>query len=385
MKLEDYQKILGDLIQFPSINDGEEAVACYIKELFDQHQIESTIYPVEAGRANIVAKIKGSKPGKIFAISGHLDVVATGDVSSWKHDPFAGEIEDGRMYGRGTADMKAGVAAGAIALIELKESQIDFPGEVWFIGTVGEEIGMIGAKALVDEGILDDVDAVIIPEPTNGNQAIYANKGSIQFQVTAKGKAAHSSAPHLGVNAIMTACKYILRVQERFDEISQDPKYHNSEMGNTLNVFSTIEGGSQINSVPDLAVFQGNVRSVPEFGTKEVCELFESVIEEMNQDPSNAELSIHYHQILDAAQSAKDSDLIKALLVSAKDKKIEVLTTAGATELSRYRQISDDIQMVVYGPGLTENAHIVDEWIDLEEYYDCIEILKETAIHFLTK
>ena len=128
------------------------------------------------------------------------------------------------MYGRGTADMKAGVAAGAIALIELKERQIDFPGEVWFIGTVGEEIGMIGAKALVDEGILDDVDAIIIPEPTNGNQAIYANKGSIQFQVTAKGKAAHSSAPHLGVNAIMTACKYILRVQERFDEISQDPK-----------------------------------------------------------------------------------------------------------------------------------------------------------------
>ena len=124
---------------------------------------------------------------------------------------------------------------------------------------------------------------------------------------------------------------------------------------------------------------------MPEFGTKEVCELFESVIEEMNQDPSNAELSIHYHQILDAAQSAKDSDLVKALLASAKDKKIEVLTTAGATELSRYRQISDDIQMVVYGPGLTENAHIVDEWIDLEEYYDCIEILKETAIYFLTK
>ena len=171
-------KILKDLIAFESVNDKEEEVAKYIEGLFEGYDnVESEIVESYPRRSNIIVKVKGKEEGKIFALSGHLDVVAPGE--GWSHDPFDPEIEDGKMYGRGTADMKAGVAACLYAVLDLLEEGSDFPGEIWFLGTVGEEVGMKGAEDLVKGGYLDKVDAIIVPEPTKRhgeNQAIFASK-----------------------------------------------------------------------------------------------------------------------------------------------------------------------------------------------------------------
>ena len=152
--------------------------------------------------------------------------------------------------------MKAGVAAGLYMLLDFIEEKTEFNGEIWFIGTVGEEVGMQGALDLVEGGYLDDVDAIIIPEPTKRdgeNQAIFASKGSIMYAVNAEGKTAHSSMPELGINAIMTLAEFILKVQKEFDEVTATKKYQNANLGSTINVFSMIEGGLQFNSVPNKA------------------------------------------------------------------------------------------------------------------------------------
>ncbi len=383
-----YMRILEDLIKIESVNNYEELVADYILDLFkDYENVETETVVSYPGRNNIIVKVKGktaAEDSKIFAFSGHLDVVAPGE--GWTHGPFSAEVIDNKMYGRGTADMKAGVAASLCAILDIIESGQDFPGEIWFLGTVGEEVGMQGALDLVEGGYLDDVDAIIIPEPTkrdDENQAIFASKGSIMYTISAQGKAAHSSMPELGINAIMTAVDYIDKVQEQFDEVTADPNYQNKNLGSTINVFSMIEGGIQVNSVPDKLVLKGNTRTVPEFGSKEAIKIFEDAIKANNMDDSKAKLSIEYDQLLDPAEAQKDNELIRSLIAAAPNKNVQVRPLIGTCELSRYINISEKIQLVVYGPGLTKNAHIVDEYVELDEYFDTIEIFKKLALNFL--
>lgn len=385
--MEKYNKILKDIIQIESVNDNEREVAEYIEDLFkDYENVKTEIIDSYPGRSNILVKLKGAKPGKIFAISGHLDVVAPSE--GWTHPAFSGEIVDGKMYGRGTADMKAGVAAGLYTLLDFIEEKTEFPGEIWFIGTVGEEVGMQGALDLVEGHHLDNVNAIIIPEPTKRdgeNQAIFASKGSIMYTITSTGKTAHSSMPDLGINAIEPLAEYIIKVQKLFDEITETKEYQNRNLGSTINVFSVIEGGLQFNSVPDKAVLKGNIRTVPEFGSERAIKVLQDAIDENNADPKKAKLSLHLDQVLDAAESKSDSDLINALKESAPNKNVAVRPLIGTCELSLYTHISDDIELVVYGPGLTKNAHIVDEYIELDEYYDTIEIFKKTALNYLNR
>ena len=374
-------RILQELIQIPSVNDGEEAVANYIAGLFkDYKTIETQIVPSYPGRDNILVKLKGTSPGKIFAVSGHLDVVETGD--GWTHPPFEGTIEGNKMYGRGTCDMKAGVAAALAMMLDLADEGADFAGEIWFIGTVGEEVGMQGALDLVEGGYLDKVDGIVIPEPTKRdgeNQAIFASKGSIMYTIYGEGKAAHSSMPELGINAIMTAAEFIQNTQKEFDDVTNNPDYHNEELGATLNVFSVIEGGRQFNSVPDHVVMKGNARTVPEFDSARAVELLQHAVDKNNEDPEQATLTLELNQVLDAAQSKKESALIRALKEAGKDKNIQVRPLIGTCELSRYIHLPQDVDLVVYGPGLTKMAHKIDEYIEIDEYEDTIRIFKDMA------
>ncbi|MFP5527002.1 ArgE/DapE family deacylase [Peptococcus simiae] len=385
--MDKYLAILQQLIQIKSVNDHEEEVAKYIADLFKGYDnVETELISSFPGRSNVLVKVKGTEKGKILAFSGHLDVVEPGE--GWTYPPFEGTVVGNKMYGLGTCDMKAGVAASLYALMDILEAGTPFAGELWFIGTVGEEIGMQGAKDLVDGGHLEGVDAILISEPTkrNGeNQAIFASKGSIMYTIQAEGRAAHSSMPELGINALTTLADFIRRVQDQFDAVTADPKLQNPNLGSTLNVFSVIEGGRQVNSVPDKVVLRGNTRTVPEFSTDPSIGIFEAAIAKNNQDPDRATLSLNLDQVLDPAEAATDNLLIQALKRAASDKNVRLRPLIGACELARYIHLSADIQLVVYGPGLTEKAHTVDEYIELDEYLDTIRIFKDLALDFLSR
>lgn len=169
------------------------------------------------------------------------------------------------------------------------------------------------------------------------------------------------------------------------DEVTADPALQNKNLGSTLNVFSMIDGGVQFNSVPDKDVVKGNIRTVPEFASEESIALLEKAIEENNLDDSRAKLSLELIQVLDPAEASRENDLIDALIESAPDKNVKIRPLIGTCELSRFIHISDDIQLLVYGPGLTQQAHVVDEYIELDEYMDTIRIFKDTALKFLAK
>lgn len=170
---------LQNIIKIKSENDHEEEVAKYIQALLAEHGIDSELVEYKPGRSSLVADVKGQKDGqgKMLVVSGHLDVVAAGDESEWTYPPFAAEIHDGKLYGRGASDMKAGVMALVLSAIELKEAGAPFSGTLRLALTVGEEIGMYGSKQLVEEGYADGASGFLIAEPSSTDLVINAHKG----------------------------------------------------------------------------------------------------------------------------------------------------------------------------------------------------------------
>ncbi|GIC73047.1 hypothetical protein LFLT20_00510 [Limosilactobacillus fermentum] len=144
-------RVLSDLVKINSVNGNELEVANYLRRLFEQHGLTADVQPFGDKRANLIVEVGAGKP--ILGITGHMDTVALGDEGKWCHAPLSATIEGDRLYGRGAADMKSGLAAQVIALIELVESGT-LTGHVRFIATAGEEYGTPGANRLEEAGWL---------------------------------------------------------------------------------------------------------------------------------------------------------------------------------------------------------------------------------------
>lgn len=360
-------KILQDVIQLETPNGNEEIVALYYKNLLEAHGIESQLIQYADGRVNLVAELKGQEDGKILAISGHMDVVDAGNPDLWTYPPYGAEIHDGVMYGRGTTDMKAGLTALIIAMIELKESGQVFSGTVRLLACVGEEIGMLGSKQLTDLGYTEDIDGMIIAEPSTP----YYNtkhKGSIQYQVIAHGRAAHSSTPEKGVNTIQLINDFINKTNVKIDEAAATAE--NDMLGKMLNVFTMIEGGNQINSVPEYTVLSGNARTIPEVGNDVVVGIFNDVIEDIN---ANGQGMLELNLLQNNQYADGDNDSLLVDLIKVEDPQAENRGLSGATDGSNFTNVDHKFDFVIYGPGRIDSAHTIDESIEVDQYLAFID------------
>jgi succinyl-diaminopimelate desuccinylase len=203
------------------------------------------------GRENLVARLKGTgRPPLCF--TGHVDTVPFG-TAPWNYDPLGADVADGRLYGRGTSDMKGGVAAFVSAACA---SANEPPRDILLIITTGEEIGCRGAAALVHRRALPQARALVVAEPTD-NGTVCGHKGALWLKASFAGKSAHGAMPHLGVNAAYKAARAIVGLEHFAFDAAEHP------MGRpTLNV-GTVHAGININSVPDRAEISVDIRSVP--------------------------------------------------------------------------------------------------------------------------
>lgn len=374
-------KILQDLIQIPSENDHEEKVALYLQALLKEYGIDSELVEYIPGRANLVASIEGQGPGKILGLSGHMDVVAAGDPANWTHDPFAGEIVDGRMYGRGTTDMKAGLAALVLAMIEIKENQLPFKGEIRLLATVGEEIGMYGSKQLVDEGYADGLDGLIVAEPSGAEVLVYCHKGSIQYEIISHGKAAHSSMPDLGIDALQQMVDYINVSNQKFQALKDQGSH--PVLGETINVNTVIEGGDQINSVPEKVVMKANARIIPQVDNEAFLDAVEESLAEVNEQ-IEGRLELKILQNNPPVDSQPDSQLIQIFKkVTGKD--LAVIGLGGATDASNFGRLEKPFDLAIYGPGESSLAHVVDEYVEVDDYLSFIDVYKQAIVDYLSE
>lgn len=370
-------KILQDLIQMKTVNGEEKQAAQYFKGLFEGYGIEANVIDHGDNRSSLVADMKGKEEGKTLALSGHFDVVMVDDESAWSHNPFGGEIENGRMYGRGTTDMKAGVAAKIIAMLELKEENADFNGSLRFLGTAGEEIGMVGSKELAEQGYANDIDGLILGEPSSGEDIHYAHKGLLNYTVKSKGQSGHSSSPD-SVNAVEVLNDFMSSLQEEMNKIEEE--YENEILGPTLHAFTVINGGTQPNSIPETAAVTAVVRTIPEFSNEQLIEKVEEVIEQVNEN-SGGQLELEVNQKSEPVITDPDSELVQTAKKVVGDQQV---TGVGAvTDASSFSAGGNDFDLVMRGPGKMELAHMPDEYVEVDDYLDYIDEIKEIALTYL--
>ncbi|USS90980.1 ArgE/DapE family deacylase [Fructilactobacillus carniphilus] len=380
MKAAEKVQILRDLIQIPTVNGNEAAITDYLVRLFQEHGIASQVQPItdDKSRTNLIVEIGSGKTDQVFGFTGHQDTVAVGDEAEWEHAPFAATVVGDKLYGRGAADMKSGLAAEVIALIELVEEQREIPGKIRLLITAGEEYGAPGAYQIAPN-LLTDLDALVVGEATDGN-VTYAHSGSFNYRIVSRGKAAHSSVPTHGINAIQGLVKYIQREAQIFADLPVDPT-----LGHVQHSVTVIRGGEQVNTIPDAAELLGNVRPTSVFGNQAVRRLLQTTIDQLNAS-TDYELELQViHDFYPVKSQADDWLVQKAVAVSQAnypDRQIQAGIDNGATDASVFVKQNADLPVIVLGPDKAGTSHQRSEHTTISSFLATINIYKDLATQF---
>lgn len=369
MNNEEKVKILADLVAIQSVNDHETTVAEYLKDLFEAHSIEAKILKITDTRANLVAEIGQGAP--VIGVSGHMDVVSAGDQSNWTSDPFQLTERGGNLYGRGAADMKSGLAALVIAMIEIHEQKLLKKGTIRLMATTGEEVGGQGAYHFYKDGYMKDVDALVIAEPSQ-DTIIYSHKGSMDARIQSTGKAAHSSMPQLGYNAIDPLIELVHEANRFFRTTDKT----NVVLGDLVMNTTIFQGGNQVNSIPEEAMLEMNIRTIPEFDNDEVAKALEKLVADQNQ--KGAKLSLDIYMSLPSVLAAKESKLSALAAKLGQEhlhQEIQTAASPGVTDASNFlRDKAADFPFIMFGPGETKMAHQVDEYVNKDVYLNFVDL-----------
>lgn len=355
------------LIQFPSLNPpGEEAeLVAYLSSFLENAGLSVEIFEFAPNRPSIVAKTPSKEGTNPLVFGGHIDVVPLGDAE-WQFDPFAADIYDGKMYGRGSSDMKCGIAAAVAATLNQLEKNGGLKRGVTLVIAAGEETGCEGSLHIGREAGITSAELLIVPEPSS-NLPVVAHKGSLRIIVTARGKTSHSSMPWVGENAIDKVARWICALDgRRFDQ--KDHPF----LGATTASVTTISGGMNINSVPDEAHFTVDFRTIPGINHNALIAGLHEIWGE--------EAEIEVVTELDGFYTSPDEPAIVPVM-NILEKRMGFRPAATSqpyfTDASALVPALRNVPTVVIGPGEAEQCHRTDEYCDVQAIIDATEIYEE--------
>jgi len=367
-----------ELIRIPSRNPPgeEERCASYIKSKLEEYGIEAYLVqaPLE-GRPQVVGVVRGDEGKRTLILNGHIDVVPEGDKERWRYPPFEGKMVNSRIYGRGACDMKSSL--GMMIEIARIAKNARLSGNLVLSFAVGEEKLEPGTQYLLKEflpkmSIIGDWGVVL--EPTSCNIGI-AQGGGIWSSIAVKGKSAHSSVPEKGINAISKASKVISKLDEYNAEILAKKKY---KLGFKPTIKVTmIDGGTKDNMIPDLCNLVVDRRLIPGETIEEAWRELQNILEEMKSEDPEFSYEISIRTEWEPAEIPSDSSIVRYLIASYEKvigEKAKVVGISGGTDV---RNFVNDVKIpaVIFGPGDISKAHIVDEFIEIDEIEMAMRIL----------
>jgi succinyl-diaminopimelate desuccinylase len=338
------------IVRIDTINpkSPERPCADLLGKLLEDAGYAVGMHEFAPGRRSLVARREGG--GKPLAFVGHLDTVPLG-AAPWTRDPFAGETHEGRLYGRGSSDMKSGVAAMVSAALELAHGPLRRAG-LTLVLVAGEETGCEGAAHLASvPGALGEAATMVVGEPT-GNRPVVGHKGALWLRVRFRGVTAHGSMPEKGKNAVYAAARALLALADLRFEVAPDPLLG----GPTLNV-GTFSGGMNVNSVPDEATFTVDMRTIPAQRHAQIRAQLQAML--------GAEAEITPIVDLEGIRTAEDDPFVRTVLEAAGAATGEEQVPGAATyftDASVLTPAYGGIPTVVLGPGEMALCHQTDEY-----------------------
>lgn len=375
-------EILQKFVSFKTVNEpgDEKPLAEYIKVLLDEIGLETKIDDLGNNRANVIGRLKGKRERKTLLFNGHLDTVPSGDME-WKHEPYIGHIEDGKIYGRGTADMKGGLAAMLVAVKAIKKSGVELKGDFLYTATAGEETDSIGAVKFVNDGGLDEVGAIIIGEPCSGKINI-AEKGAFWVEITTYGKTAHGAFPKEGVNAVIHMNALISEI------LSYRFKYkENPIVGHPTMNISTIRGGVKTNVVPDRCSITIDMRTVPGMNHNDIIQDFKKLILKLSEEIKGFKADIRILNNRPAVETIKTHPFIKLAQQTYKEV-FGVDTEPQGVDFYTDASIflpAKSVPCIFFGPGDSSMAHQPNEYITLESFDQTVKYYIRLIENYLVK
>jgi acetylornithine deacetylase len=370
---------LADLVRINSINpayeDGrpEQEIAAYVESFFAARGIETWRQEVMPGRPNVIARLPGRQPERRVVFEAHTD---TASISGMTIPPFDPVVRDGRLYGRGSCDTKAGLAAMMHAVASLREQGVAPPCEVWLAAAADEEYSFRGVLKLC-EGLT--ADAAVVAEPTE-LRAVIASKGVLRWKIGVRGKAAHSSKPHLGVNAISHMARVIGALEEEAGALAA--RRHPLLGSATVNV-GVVRGGVQVNFVPDWCEIEIDRRLLPGESVAEVLASYEGMLGRLRSENPSLDAVMEPPMLADdALETAPDAPVARvasAVLagLGLNPEPCGVPYGSDASKLARH-----GVPSIIFGPGSIDRAHAAEEYVECDQVALATEFYRQFLMRF---
>ncbi|MDW3180237.1 MAG: M20 family metallopeptidase [Acidimicrobiia bacterium] len=376
------------LVRVPSVNQpelgrSEAAAVAVVAEQAAEFGWTVDVEEVAPGRPNAIIRVDGGLPGPTLLFEGHTDVVTEGDHADWTVDPFGGEIIEGKLYGRGSADMKGGVAAMMFATRALQLAG-PFPGTIILAILCDEEEMMIGVHDFVAKGHADGVSGAIVCEPEAG-EVCNVHKGAIRLRVDVAGTMSHGAMPHQGRNPIAAMSRFIERARQIEERLQAEHGDH-PQLGLVYLTPTHIAAGSlpQLNVIPAPGLCTFDIRTIPGVDHAALLDELETVASSLGEE---LDVQFTLEALVDRAPT--DTPVTDPVVIAVADAHRAVTGeepvyggvpgTTDGTILWR----DANLPVVVYGPGGKWIAHQKDEFVTIDELVSAAEVYVEAAGRFL--
>jgi acetylornithine deacetylase ArgE len=357
----DLAQLAQSLIAYDTVSPpgNEEPCARFIEDYLKDLHIEGAtveLHRFAPGRANLIASFPAESPGLLLA--GHIDVVPPGESSAWSSPPFEGKVREGKLFGRGAADMKGGLAAMLVAMGSVGRKKLKR--SLTFVATAGEEVGFDGLRAMASAGKLEGVAARcgVVGEPTD-MKVVRGHRGSVTCKIVIHGRSAHASEPSLGINSIEKATAFIEGLGPLRKELSRPV---DDDLGRTIITPTVISGGTKSNVIPDSCQLTIDSRTIPGHDGMTILDGLRLVAESIRKRDRDFTADIELLYETASLSVARNEEVVK--LGESLTGSPSVIAPFG-TEAPDYCKLG--IPTVVLGPGSVKQAHIYDEFVTMEQ------------------